>query len=193
MKLIAITTIAMLLFVFGCSKPAPEGESPKLQETVEQTSTDEQTSTAENDAAAALDSANAENQTSQAEANTGSSAETAKKPDTAKFTVYYFTGKARCASCYKIENYTKESVEKNFAKELKAGTMVFKMVDIDEPEFSHFIKDYNLFTKSVVVSKVVGGKETAWKNLEKVWSLLNNQETFMAYIRDEIKAFMEAK
>lgn len=193
MKLIAISTIAILLFVFGCSKLAPEGESAKVQENIQQTSTDEQTSTAENDAPAALDSATAENQASQTEGNPGSSAETAKKPDTAKFTVYYFTGKARCASCFKIENYTKESVEKNFAKELKAGLMVFKMVDIDEPEHSHFIKDYDLFTKSVVISKTVGGKETAWKNLEKVWSLLNNQDKFMAYIRDEIKAFMEAK
>ncbi len=193
MKQIAISTILLALLVFGCAKTAPESDSPKVQETVEQTSVEEQTSIAGNEDTAALDSAKAKNHASQAEANPESSAEPAKKPDTAKFTVYYFTGKVRCASCHKIENYTKESVEKNFAKELKDGTMVFKMVDIDEPEHSHFIKDYDLFTKSVVVSKTVGGKETAWKNLEKVWSLLNNQDTFMAYIRDEVKAFMEAK
>lgn len=192
MKLIALSTILLALLVFGCAKTAPESDSPKVKETAQQVAPAESPAETETGEVAA-DSTKGETPASQTKNETQPSAEPAAKPDKAQFIVFYFTGKARCASCHKIENYTKESVEKNFAKELKDGTMVFKMVDIDEPEFSHFIKDYDLFTKSVVVSKVVGGKETAWKNLEKVWSLLNNQDTFMAYIRDEIKAFMEAK
>ena len=32
--------------------------------------------------------------------------------------VYYFHGNARCQSCYKLEQYAKEALEKNFSDEL---------------------------------------------------------------------------
>lgn len=189
MKLIALSTILLALLVFGCAKTAPENDSPKAQETVEQTSVEEQTSTTGNEATAALDSAKAKNQASQAEAKPESSAEPAKKPDTAKFTVYYFTSNVRCASCHKIENWTKEAVNKYFADDVKSGKMRFEMINIEEPEHEHYIDHYELFTKSVIVSKKVEGKEVSWKNLARVWNLLNDQNEFMTYIRDEVKTF----
>jgi hypothetical protein len=111
----------------------------------------------------------------------------------AEFVVYYMTSNVRCASCYKIENWTKEALDKYFAEELKNGKMVFRIVNIEEKEHEHYIEHYEIFTKSVIVSKMADGKEVSWVNLARVWNLLNNQDEFMNYIRDEIKAFMEAK
>ena len=65
-----------------------------------------------------------------------------------------------------------------------------KVINVDEKENSHFSKDYKLFTRSVVVSDIVNGKETQWKNLQKVWELVHNDEAFKKYIQDEIKAYL---
>ena len=104
--------------------------------------------------------------------------------------VYYFRGNARCPSCYKLEQYAKEALEQNFADELKSGKFVFKIVNIDKAGNDHFVADYQLYTKSVVLSLVMNGKQVRYKNLEKVWDLLRDQDQYHAYVRDEIKPFL---
>jgi thiol-disulfide isomerase/thioredoxin len=104
--------------------------------------------------------------------------------------VYYFHGKSRCGTCKRIEQLTKEAVAESFANEISAGLVKLKVINVDEKENSHFSKDYQLFTRSVVVSDIVNGKEKQWKNLQKVWELIHNDEAFKKYIQDEIKAYL---
>ena len=106
---------------------------------------------------------------------------------------YYFRGNFRCPSCRKIEQYTKEAINKFFADELKAGELVFKMVNVEEKENNHYVQDYKLYTKSVVLSKLKDGKEIDYKNLEKVWSYLRDKERFYHYIKEETGKFLKDK
>jgi len=186
MKWTAILAIALAQIFFGCAEDKPTPETTTLaqtQEVVETAPASEPAQEPETPVAAEPEAQSDENEPVEP------ATEHAKKADDANYVVYYMTSNVRCASCHKIENWTKEAVNKYFADEEKNDKMKFEMINIEEPEHEHYIDHYDLFTKSVVVSKIVGGKETAWKNLEKVWSLLNNQDTFMAYIRDEIAAF----
>ena len=105
--------------------------------------------------------------------------------------VYYFYGNYRCASCRKIEQYTRETVEKFFPDELKSSRVVFKPVNVEEKENQHFTKEYQLYTKSVVLSLVRDGKEIKFKNLEKVWQLLRNKDKFYQYIKEETQGFLD--
>jgi len=107
-----------------------------------------------------------------------------------KVIVYYFHGKNRCATCRKIEQLTREAVEEFFSSETNSGLIKLQVVNVDEAENRHFSKDYQLFTKSVVVSDMVNGKEKQWKNLQKIWELVHNEEAFKEYIRNEIKAYL---
>ncbi len=116
-----------------------------------------------------------------------SQTEAAKAPSE-KFIVYYFMTTMRCPSCHKIENWTHSTVTEKFAEEIKAGKIEWKIVNIDEKANEHFIKEYSIFTKTVIVSKIVDGKEVSWKNLDKVWQLLSNQDNFQKYIESELKA-----
>jgi thiol-disulfide isomerase/thioredoxin len=123
----------------------------------------------------------------------GSSCEQATVPPMSlpsQVVVYYFRGNARCPSCYKLEQYAKEAVEQNFADELKDGRMLFKVVNIDQAANSHFVNDYQLYTKSVVISLVKEGKQVKFKNLDKVWVLLRDQNSYHNYVRDEVKSFL---
>ena len=104
--------------------------------------------------------------------------------------VYYFHGKFRCPTCKKIEKLTREAVSESFAQEMGSGAMQMKVINVEEPENSHFTKDYQLFTKSVVVSDIVDGKEKQWKNLQKVWELVHDEKAFKEYIRSEVNAYL---
>ena len=83
----------------------------------------------------------------------------------------------------KIENYTKSAVASMNDKDV-----IFKGVDMDNPENGAMVKKYNLYTKSVIVSKVKSGKEQ-WKNLDKIWLKVSNEQDFKSYIITEAKKF----
>lgn len=103
--------------------------------------------------------------------------------------VYYFHGTSRCTTCKKIEKYTMEAINEAFEKELNAGTIQTKVINVEKKENTHFAEDYKLITKSVIVSEMAGSNETRWKNLEKIWEYVLDEEDFKEYIIDEIKAY----
>ena len=105
--------------------------------------------------------------------------------------VYYFHGNFRCATCHGIENYTKEAIDNNFQKELKNGQLEFKAINTEKPQNRHYMKDYNLYTKSVVLSLVKNGKEVKFKNLEKVWECVRDKKRFESYVREETAAYLK--
>ncbi len=78
-----------------------------------------------------------------------------------------------------------------FAKELKHGRLEFRPVNVEETENKHFIQDYQLVTKSLVLSLVSDGKETKWKNLPDVWQLVSDRDKFFQYVKDEVEQFLK--
>jgi hypothetical protein len=103
--------------------------------------------------------------------------------------VYYFHGDVRCPTCHKLEEYAKESLETYFADDLAAGKIQWKSTNVDTPVNEHFVKHYELVTKSVIVSRMVNGQEAAWENLDQIWELVSDKDKYLAYIRDSVKKF----
>ena len=112
-------------------------------------------------------------------------------PAAATLNVYYFHRTIRCPSCEKIEALGQKAVEEGFAGELATGGMQWRTINIDEPQNKHFEDDYRLQAQSVVLSEMRAGKETRWKNLEKVWDLLDDDASFVRYVQDEIRAYIQ--
>ena len=104
--------------------------------------------------------------------------------------VYYFHGNFRCRSCTMIENLTRQAVNTGFPDQLKHKRVVLKVINIEEPGNEHFVQDYKLYTKSVILSDRLNGKEQRWKNLDKVWTLLGDEQKFIDYIQTEVKALL---
>jgi len=113
-----------------------------------------------------------------------------KYPDN-QIVVTYFHTDYRCATCMKLETYSQEAVEKNFSKELQVEAVIFRTLNVDKPENKHYIKEYNLYTKSLVVIHTRGGKVIRWKNLPDIWKHVRDRSRFEAYVRNEILAFMK--
>ena len=105
--------------------------------------------------------------------------------------VYYFYTNYRCPTCTKMEKYTKEAVEKYFSNELAAGTVQFRALNTDKDENQHFMKDYQLYTKSVVISMVKKNQEVKYKNLSKIWEYVNDKQKFYEYIKTQTNEYLE--
>jgi len=88
-----------------------------------------------------------------------------------------------------LEDLTKEAVISGFDSEFKTGRITLSIINIDEPAYAHFEKDYSLEFQSIILSSVENGKETSWKNLTRVWDYLDDEETLIKYIRNEIDLF----
>ena len=116
---------------------------------------------------------------------------TAVKSQNSKLIAYYFHGTFRCTTCRTIEQYSHDAIQMYFAKELGNGSLEFRPVNIEEPENKHFIQDYQLVTKSLVLSLMSNGKETKWKNLADVWKLVRDKDKFFQYVKDEVEKFLK--
>ncbi|MGE4300515.1 MAG: nitrophenyl compound nitroreductase subunit ArsF family protein [Victivallaceae bacterium] len=97
-------------------------------------------------------------------------------------TVYYFHGDRRCMTCNKIEEITRKAVEDKFAPELADGTVVFRSVNVDEPGNKHFVQDFGLDSKIVVMQK---GDRI--EKFPEVWTLVKNPEQLTAYIQNGVE------
>jgi len=116
---------------------------------------------------------------------------TDKPPEKTKILASYFYTTYRCSSCVKIEKWSHEAIKASFPKALEEDRLVWRAVNVDEPENKHFLKDYKLFTKALVISEIKGEKEIKWKNLDKIWQLLGDQEKFSAYVTQEVRKYLE--
>lgn len=122
--------------------------------------------------------------------NSQATAQNPAAPAAEKYVVYYFHITLRCITCTKIEEYSREAVEQGFPRQLREGTLTWRPVNVQLPENRHFIQDYQLFTKSVVVARFVNGERTQHKNLQKIWELVGDKAAFQKYVQDEVRTFL---
>lgn len=111
---------------------------------------------------------------------------------TQKVIAYYFYTTKRCGSCLKIENYSKEALDRNFAEAMETGQLEWRMVNTDEEENKHYIDDYSLFTKSLILVEMKDGAPVRWKQCGKVWEYLNDKPKFLDYVKREVQAYLTA-
>lgn len=115
-----------------------------------------------------------------------------QSPSSPKVIAYYFHTTFRCSSCRKIEAYSREAIESGFPKELKDGTIEWRVINVEESRNRHFVDDYRLFTKSLILVRLNNGRQKEWKNLMKVWELLGSKEAFVRYVQDELRSYLVA-
>jgi len=116
------------------------------------------------------------------------SSKTSKAPH---FIAYYFYTSKRCSSCYRLENWSKKAIRDHFQQAMQEDKLEWKAIKVDNPGNKHFINDFDLYTKSLVVVEKIGNKTVRWKNLEKVWQLLRDKDRYFDYVTSEIQKFME--
>ncbi len=111
-------------------------------------------------------------------------------PPSDRIIAYYFYGNRRCVTCRKLESYSEEALLTGFEQQLADSSLIWRAVNYDEEENKHYIKDYQLYTKTLILSREGDVKEGEWKNLDKIWELVRNKDKFIEYVQGETRSFM---
>jgi len=104
--------------------------------------------------------------------------------------VYYLHSNRRCMTCKKLEAYSEEAVTSGFETQLEDSLIIWQVVNFEQEDNEHYVKDYGLYTQSLVLSRLQGDKEIEWKNLEKIWKLVGDKKEFISYVQGELNAFL---
>jgi len=88
--------------------------------------------------------------------------------------VYYFYGNHRCATCSRIGELTQKALE--------GRGVAYKAVNIEEPANEHYVKDFQLDARVVVIQK-----DGNFKKMQKVWDLVEDEQAFIAYIQSGLQ------
>ena len=104
--------------------------------------------------------------------------------------VYYLHSKTRCPTCRQIESQADEVVHSEFASELQAGAVEWKVVNYEEPSAAGLAKKFEIQMPVVVLARMKGGEIADWKSLDRVWALVGDKAGFGSYVRDEINKML---
>ena len=105
--------------------------------------------------------------------------------------LYYFHGTRRCNTCRSIEAYAQEAVEGKFKDALQAGTLKWTVLNTDESENAHFVKDFGLVSSSLVVVELDGGEVVRHEILQDAWTLVRDKPRFIAYVQKSVGEYLE--
>jgi hypothetical protein len=103
-------------------------------------------------------------------------------PTADRLVAYYFHGNVRCPTCLKIEHLCR----KNLATRLE-----FQTVNLDEEAHRHFVQDFQLESRTLVLARYQTGQPTRWKQLNEVWTLAHDEPAFAEYVARETDQFLK--
>lgn len=118
--------------------------------------------------------------------------ESADKPTPSKAVVtkaYYLHNTFRCETCQSIEEQARRTIEEDFAKEIKAGTLVFASLNVDDKPYEHYLDDFKLTSASLVLTDD-RGPYGHWKMLPRTWDLVHDPAAFRDYVFKETQAYL---
>jgi hypothetical protein len=107
-----------------------------------------------------------------------------------KIIAYYFHVNVRCTTCRAIETYSKRVIQQRFKDDIAAGRLEWRPVNIQNPENRHFIQDYQLFTRSLVLVRIKDGRQQEYKVLNDTWELVGTPELMQQYVEKETRNFL---
>ena len=117
-------------------------------------------------------------------------AETAKAPGDATPTVFYFHGAQRCSTCRSIERAADTVLHQRFAEALDAGDIAWKVVNFDEQENRHYVKDLSLAGSGVVIALVTPTGEVRDPKVQDVWRFSRDESRMHQYLTSEIAEYL---
>jgi hypothetical protein len=73
--------------------------------------------------------------------------------------VYAFHGTRQCATCKHMKAYTKSTLDKYFKSELKSGSIVYQVVDVDDEANYELAEKFEATGTALMINKVKAGKD----------------------------------
>ena len=104
-------------------------------------------------------------------------------------TAVFFHGMVRCPTCKKIESYAHAAL----GEALQSGDIQWLTANYEAPENREIVEECQVVSSTVVLVRTEGAKRTAWKNLEKVWDYVDDEQEFKQYVQTEMQTMLSSK
>jgi hypothetical protein len=109
-----------------------------------------------------------------------------------KLEVIYFHATRRCPSCMAIEENTRKTLNTYFADQVKNGTVVLTIVNVDEAKNKTIAEKYEASGSALFLTKTAYGKESRTDMTEFAFSYARtNPEKFVGGLKDKINALLK--
>ncbi len=106
-----------------------------------------------------------------------------------KLQVYYFHRTQRCSSCLTIGKYIKETIENNFADEIKNGTVDFQEINVELPENRELAAKFKASGSSLFINAIRNNQDNISQDTN-VWRLAGNENQFKIYLEDKLNSLL---
>lgn len=174
MVLVAFVAVSVAYMVFQETSAAPHPQAPEG-----------------NPAEAVATGHSGSSPSEVAEAGGGAGATEVAAPSS-KVIAYYLHWTMRCRTCLTIEKQAEEALRTAFPDAFADGTLEWRAVDVQEPAYAQLAQKFELVTSSLILVHFRDGVEDAWVNLEKVWQLVSDAESFGTYVVTETRHYLES-
>ncbi len=109
-----------------------------------------------------------------------------------KVEILYFHPRFRCLSCNNVEKYARQVVENEFYKEVKKGKIVFKSLNISDPENKTLVDELGVTGSSLYIL-VDGHRSKKHREIKSVWFQWNDSKKCKDIIASEINSALYGK
>jgi hypothetical protein len=117
--------------------------------------------------------------------NDGNAAVADIRPD--GVTLINFHSEKRCRTCIRIGDLAKKTLDEEFSAEAKSSKVHWDHINYDEPANSHYVKDYELVSSTVLATLWKDGKEVKWNRLDAVWDHVGDETAFRTYVSQGVR------
>jgi hypothetical protein len=95
----------------------------------------------------------------------------------------------RCTTCIAIGKLSGQTVEERFGPEVLSGKVVFREINIDEPQNKELAEKFKASGSSLFINAVREGSDNIQEDME-VWRLTNSPDDFKNYLAGKINILL---
>ncbi len=105
--------------------------------------------------------------------------------------VYCFHGTRQCETCKNMKANTKATLDKYFSAQLKNGSIVFSIIDVDDPKNEKLAEKFQATGTALMINNVVDGKDniTDWSDF--AFEKANDETKFNPELKAKIESFLK--
>jgi hypothetical protein len=98
----------------------------------------------------------------------------------------------RCMTCNNIENKTKAVLDKHFKKEMAAGKIMFKAINVDEKANAKIAEDFEASGTALFINVMKNGKSTKINLTDFAFMNANNKDdSFELGLKKEVEKALQ--
>lgn len=105
--------------------------------------------------------------------------------------VYCFHGTRQCETCKNMKANTGTTLNQYFAQELKDSTIVFSIIDVDDPANADIAEKYEATGTALMINRVRNGKDSIVDWSDFAFEKANDDSVFVPELKAKIEEIIK--